>query len=109
MNPNLRVCYATVSIFAALVCLAWPKPRSPQQQYIDLCKANYDSCVKGLCDNKPNYDVCVGKCRADELTCFNNSVNAIARGQTAPPNATLPPGATIPPGATVPPIAVPVH
>src|ERR1700730_879839 len=88
VNSNTRIWCTTALFSAALVCALWGEARSPQQQYIDLCKANYDSCVSTLC--QPNDQVCESKCRADELTCFNNTINAIAPRQTPPPNQTGP-------------------
>jgi hypothetical protein len=89
VNSNARI-WCTIALFlAAFVCVLWAEDRSPQQEYIDLCNANYDDCIAKLCANKPNdneYQICAGNCRAEQLTCLNNTINAIATGQTPPPS-----------------------
>ena len=93
VNSNIRIWYATALLLGAVVCLVHAEAnRTPQQQYIDLCIANYDTCAAGCGSNQ----TCIGTCRAEELTCFNNTIGAIAPVKTPPPNATVPPGAASP-------------
>jgi hypothetical protein len=89
VSSHARILCATALFLAALVCVVWAEGRSPQQQYIDLCTANYNQCTSTLCANKPTESerqICEANCRADELTCFNNSINATVPGTTPVPN-----------------------